>query len=240
MTAIAVKHSSDWINALPNEELSLKFNNNEYSTLIKLWTGTQFTSTSSSCLASNCNKALDKHGHHALTCLTAGDRLTRHNLIRKWTYNLAKEALCNPSEEENNIIPGHPNLRPADVFLPLFSLNKPAAIDITITSPIQPRFQESNNHLEPLQASRVSELAKHLKYDHFLQPLDIHFIPFALEVFGGVGKEAQPLLKDLLRKVSTHQNMQHSDAVKYHMTLLSVTLQRANARSILSRLPESM
>jgi len=237
LTAVSVKHASDWIKALPNEERGLKLSNNEYSTLIKLWTGMPIVTSNFSCSATNCTKTADKYGYHALTCLVGGDRLFRHNLIRKWVYNLAKEAILNPDLEKGNLLPDHPNHRPADVYIPAYSLSKPAAIDITVTSPLQPTFQQrADTALNKLQAAKLSELAKHTKYDDLLKPLGITFIPFAVEVFGGVGNEGSVMLKDMFRFVATHQNGILGDIVRYHMELLSVSLQRCNARSILSRL----
>jgi len=100
LTAVGIKHASDWIKSLPNSALNHKLKNEEYSILVKLWTGTQIINTNSVCKAKECSKSMDIYAHHALTCHVAGDRLFRHNLIRDWLFNLAAEASLEPSSEK--------------------------------------------------------------------------------------------------------------------------------------------
>jgi len=162
--------------------------------------------------------------------------LFRHNLIRDWLANLASEALLEPSTEKPNLLPDHPNHRPADVFLPKYTLSKPAAIDITITSPLQPTFQTPANALVPLQAAKHSEKSKHIKYDNLLRNIGVTTIPLAVEVFGGIGPEGYTLIKDLIKRKSNNKSLKLGDVSRFHFESLSIILQRTNARSILSRI----
>ena len=86
------------------------------------------------------------------------------------------------------------NSRPSDVYLPCFIAGQPAALDVTITS--------------PLQASLISDAARTSGFDltltedrkigHYYQKcsdMGIHFIPLALETFGGLSETTRKALK---------------------------------------------
>ena len=118
--------------------------------------------------------------------------------------------------------------RPGDVYLPSFIAGQPAALDITITS--------------PLQASLISDavrgcgfaltLAEDRKIGQFYQKCSDmgipHFTPLALETFGELSKTTRKTLKRIallsdkrfpaLRAISILQSP-HSSGVKCHACL---------------------
>ena len=86
------------------------------------------------------------------------------------------------------------NSRPVDVYLPSFIAGQPAALDVTITS--------------PLQASLISDaartcgfaltLAEDRNIGHYYQKcsdMGIHFKTFALETFGGLSGTTRKTLR---------------------------------------------
>jgi len=77
---------------------------------------------------------------------------------------------------------------------------------------------------------------KHDKYDELLRDIGVTTIPFAVEVFGGIGPEGYKLIKDLIKRKSNCKSLKHNDVSRFHFESLSIILQRTNARSILSRI----
>ena len=84
------------------------------------------------------------------------------------------------------------NSRPGDLYLPSFIAGQPAALDVTIRSPLQVSLISD--------ASRTCgfalTLAKDIKIAHYyLKCSDMGIIPLALETFGGLSEKTRKILK---------------------------------------------
>eukprot|EP00660_Eupelagonema_oceanica_P019071 gene19071-biopygen36140 len=96
---------------------------------------------------------MDTYRDHALACSGGGDRTVRHNALRDHCFRLCRSAGCRPEVEKPGLLRLRPLLgpveedgkrcggsrgaegrRPADVFLPAWSLGKPACLDFAVTS----------------------------------------------------------------------------------------------------------
>ena len=83
------------------------------------------------------NHSLDHLGHHSLTCKRGGDVVTCNNRLRDVLveyYHLAHvdcqvEMGSGWGSEKSRT-------RPANVLIPNWSLGKPVALDLTVTSPL--------------------------------------------------------------------------------------------------------
>ena len=64
------------------------------------------------------------------------DRICRHDSIRDALFSAAQAAALGPRKEAPALIPSSSS-RPADVFLPNWKRGQPAALDVTVTSPLQ-------------------------------------------------------------------------------------------------------
>ena len=83
------------------------------------------------------DKALD--AHHAITCKFWGDVVARNNTLRNVIFEFCKRALLNPKLEAGASL-GHERrlTRAAYILVPSWSTSdKPAAIDVSITSPFK-------------------------------------------------------------------------------------------------------
>ena len=84
-----------------------------------------------------CNKALlDSYGDHSLICGAGSERTNRHTYVRYTLCHIINSAGLSQSLETANMIPGTIR-RPGDFSVNNWSLGKSAAIDISITSPMQ-------------------------------------------------------------------------------------------------------
>ena len=75
-------------------------------------------------------------GDHQVGCGGNNDRIARHNLICDSILSAARAAALAPRREVPSLIPGTRS-RPADIFLPNWSGGRPAALDVTVISPMQ-------------------------------------------------------------------------------------------------------
>ena len=109
-----------------------------------------------------------------------GDIISRHDRVRDTIMTACSSANLSPVYEQKHLLLEN-NSRPGDVYLPSFIAGQPAALDVTIKS--------------PLQASLISDaartcgfaltLAEDRKIGHHYQKcsdMGIHFIPLALVI----------------------------------------------------------
>ena len=90
---------------------------------------------------------MDIFGHHASVCLVFGDRIRRHNILRDILHDFCSLAVWGPTKEVPHIFPSSSE-RPADIFVPNFSLGKDLVLDVAVTCPIQ--------HKHLLEAAQIA------------------------------------------------------------------------------------
>ena len=71
-------------------------------------------------------------GNHHSTCRGNGDLIHQHDLLRDVLFSAALA----PKKESPSLIPGSTS-HPADVFFPCWKRGKPAALDVSVVSPVQ-------------------------------------------------------------------------------------------------------
>ena len=105
-----------------------------FQVAIKWWLGLDVSEGSPCALCPG--STLDHLGHHAVTCKYGGDVVTRHNMIRDILVETCRWA--HKVEVGNNLSRDHSKTRPADILLPNCFLGRTAALDVSITSPLNP------------------------------------------------------------------------------------------------------
>ncbi|KAL5494380.1 hypothetical protein EMCRGX_G015702 [Ephydatia muelleri] len=102
--------------------------------------------TSGGSLCPVCSqKALDPLGHHATTCTHGGDVVARHNLLRDVVANLFRQAHMGVTVEAGyGLTHDNSRSRPADVLVTRWEKGLPAALDITVTSPLNPAILDES------------------------------------------------------------------------------------------------
>ena len=231
LRAVSATNANAWLRAIPSIHKDLALEPNEMQVLLKWWLGIPISSMNSKCPL--CLKTLDPDGHHALTCRSGGDTITRHNKLRDCFANLCSKACLSPQLEKG---PGIDFSRPADVLVPNWSLSRPAAFDLKVIHPLN-----TDLILEASMASGNSaecgEAGKHAKNDETCSELGWTCIPLVVEVYGGWGCEAQECFSKLSKRLAMQMGLSDSEALSQIYCLLGVTLMRQNARAILLRCP---
>lgn len=232
LNSLNLPHASAWLQVIPNKNLGFFMTNPEFRASVLLRLGLPVYATPSTCAL--CNKVLDVHGYHSLSCGKGGDRVIRHNAIRDLLFNLCSQACLQPKKEVSNLVSGTSE-RPGDVFIPRWNLGKSAAIDVSITFPMQPKFIIKTAEKGGV-AAKAAELAKNSKYQTSLQNrTDIVFIPFILESFGGYGSSALEFVKSLISDIKSRSLDSGSNIAHRIWQKFSFLLQKENSRSICRR-----
>ena len=71
-----------------------------------------------------------------VSCGGNGDKIHRHNSLRDVMFSVAQSATLSPRKELPSLISGCSS-KPADVFLPYWTHGRPAALDVSVISPLQ-------------------------------------------------------------------------------------------------------
>ena len=125
-------------------------------------------------------------------------------------------------------------LIPADILIAEWDRGKPAALDITITSPLCPANLVDSCH----QAGSVALAAEARKLHSNgpkCQELGWSCIPLAVETYGNWGKEAHCTVSRLASHLAIHQSFPKSSVVAEIYGRLNTALIRSIARAILAR-----
>ena len=98
----------------------------------------------------------------------------------------------------SNLTSEHDHSRPADILLPNWALGKPAAFDISVTSPLNPQIVS----VAGLSAGALStEGRKHTENDPKCNALG-WCVPLVTESYGAWGKEAMDSFKMLASRLA--------------------------------------
>jgi hypothetical protein len=114
-----------------------------------------------------CGQNNDEFGDHAILCATDGERIARHDRLRDAIFEAAASAALEPERECRDLFPNSTE-RPADVYLKSWVRGRDAALDVTITSPLQ----KSQVRREADHAGVALEAAKQRKMTRYYETCD--------------------------------------------------------------------
>eukprot|EP00731_Ephydatia_muelleri_P023367 Em0015g950a len=134
-----------------------------FQVALKWWLGVD---TSPHLWCPHCpDHQLDSLGHHALMCRGGGDAVLRHNSLRDVVAQFCHRArLGGQLEVGGGTEADGSRSRPADYLVPNWSTGKPAAFDITVTSPLNP-ISLPDAKVTGGSAARMAEVCKHIFND---------------------------------------------------------------------------
>ena len=178
---------------------------------------------------------MDTFGDHALSCSSSMDRISRHNDTRDLVFYACRSAGLSPVLEAKGLSESS-RRRPGDIFIPNWSHGSPAAVDVTLTCPLQSTF--INRAAEEVgYACKLAEDRKLAASVKLCQQSGFEFIPLALETSGGFGTSATSFLT-VLAEVCADNNLRDRAAEKLQLfQRINVTVHRSNAKMVLSRVP---
>ena len=169
-----------------------------------------------------------------MSCHGRGDMISRHDRIRDKIISACSGALLSPIFEQKSLLPDN-NSRPGDIFLPVWNAGQPAALDVTVTSPLQSSLIINASEKSGFALSAAEDR----KYEQYAQNCEvrIQFIPLAFETFGGFSETVRKTLKRIAT-LADNRNLQPaglSVALSRLSQSVSVTAIRGSAIMLLAR-----
>ena len=225
----SMKHSGDFLLALPNPAFGLKMIPFEFSKAIRLRLGLSVFAQSKTC--PKCKTCvLDVFGQHAQNCKYGGAPTLRHNKIRDLIFRKCQASLLAPRKEVRDLL-DNTNEKPADVYIPSWLEDRPAAIDVTITNPLNMDIVGRSAN-QAGAAAAVRRAQKIAKYQEACAIKNITFIPFAMETFGGLADDAHKIIEKISSAFALHNGIDFLVAKKNFYDRLSVLIQKQNASTV--------
>ena len=124
--------------------------------------------------------------------------------------------------------------RPADIYVQNWIISKPAAFDLTVTSPLN-LSTLTEGGVARGSAAMAADVRKHDDNDRKCAELGWVSIPLAVETYGYWEAEAQSTISRLASRLVIQLQCSKSKAITTIYQHLKLTLVRANARALLSR-----
>ena len=179
----------------------------------------------------------DIYGDHAIACHGRGDAIARHDRNRDKIVSACSSANLSLVVEERNLIPESQS-RPGDIFIPTWKAGKPAAFDVTVSSSLQSNSL-TNAATKAGYALDAADERKYCFHDDNCAKMGITFVPFAIEVLGGISATFKKTINRLavLSDNRSFQAQGLSVAFCNLMQSLSVTAIRGSAEMLLARAP---
>ena len=235
LLSVSAPHAASWLSVIPSVSLGLHLEPNEYQVAMRWWLGLDI---SGGVMCPFCPEiALDSLGHHAVTCRHGGDVVIRHNLLRDVVADLCRRAhLSVLVEKGHGLTRDHSHTRPADILIAGWDRGKPAALDITVTSPLTPAILGESSQVAGAAALAAETRKLHVNSPKCLE-LGWTCIPVAVETYGSWGKEAQEMFSRLSSHLAISMSSPKPQVVADIYGRLNITLVRSIARAILARDP---
>ncbi|KAL5488770.1 hypothetical protein EMCRGX_G017763 [Ephydatia muelleri] len=210
LLSVSSRHAASWLTVIPSPGLNLHLEPNEFQVAIKWWLGMDVSF--GSCCPYCPNHRLDPLGHHALTCKHGGDVVLRHNSLRNvFVESCHRACLGGQVEVGSGLGLDRLHSRPADVLVNNWHLGKPAAFDLTITSPLNP-ITLTEAGVRCGSSARFAEARKHNANDSKCAELGWVCIPLAVESYGCWGMEAQQSFSRLAARLAIQMGCSKSQA----------------------------
>ena len=234
LLACSMPHATAWVRALPAHQN--KFSCLEWSICMKRWLGIPIFNQDHLCSACQLH-VMDIFGHHASVCPVSGDRIRRHNILRDILYDFCSLAAWGPTKEVPHIFPSSSE-RPADIFVPNFSLGKDLVLDVAVTCPLQHKHLLETAQTAGFACNEYAEQIKIKNYQERVEREGFIYLPAVFESFGGFSRDLPDFLFKLTKGLSLRLNELKSITSKYLYENLSCALMKSTARSISSRFPD--
>ena len=233
LNSLSLPYAGAWLNCPPMPALGLHLRGVEFVAAVKFRLGLPIFNSAGPCPA--CDQPSDILGDHALVCGFGGERIARHNFLRDALHETAVAAGLAPTKEGRALIPGT-NLRPADIFIPHWAGGRDAALDVTVTHPLQDRTR-AGAATTPGHAMNIAYDRKVAGAGEQCRQQGIAFIPVVAESLGGWHPVAVEQIRKLGSALARHTGQEESEAISHLTTRCSILLQRGLTAFLLNRVP---
>ena len=230
-------HSGAWLAAPPVPALGRYLSPSEFQINVKYRLGIAVYEDERKC--PYCRSVtLDIFGDHAVICHRRGDSISRHHRIRDRFASACSAAKLSPFIEKRNLLVWKNSSRPGDIFLPSWKSVRPAALDVTVTSPLQPNII---NHAAEKSgyAIEAAEERKYAQHENNCSEQGISFVPLAVESLGRLSVARKKALNRIALLTDSRNYLSQGHAIAFDRLAqsVSVVIVRGSATMLLARVP---
>ena len=233
LTSLCLPKAGAWLNCSPLPALGLHLRGAEFVVSCKFRLGLAVYHQAGAC--ASCGKESDILGDHSMVCGRGGERIVRHNAIRDALHETAAAAGLAPLKEGRALLPGN-NRRPADVFIPHWAAGLDAALDVTVTHPLQDATR-ARAATTPGHAMKVAFDNKCRVTEDLCREQGIAFIPIVAESLGGWHKVALEQFSKLGSALGRHTGQEEGEKVDHLIKRVSILLMKGLSSMLLNRIP---
>ena len=236
LQSLCLPHSCAWLVAPPTPAIGLQLSAKEFEVSVKYRLGIAVYDQERKCSYCKSGK-LDTFGDHAVACHGRGDAISRHDRIRNRIASACSAANLSPVIEKRNLIAENSS-RPGEIYLPSWKSGQSAALDITVTSFLQPNII-SHAAEKSGYAIGAAEDQKYTQYENSCTQHGILFVPLAFEVLGGLSRTLKKALLRMLLLADSRNHQSGGQSIDFNRAVqsLSVVIIRGSANMLLSRAP---
>ena len=178
---------------------------------------------------------MDTFGDLALSCSTSSDRIAWHNDTRDLVFNACRSADLSPMLETKSLLESS-RRHPVTIVIPNLAHRSPAALDFTLTCPLQSTVIKRAAE-EVMYACKLAEERLFAASSELCQKSGFDFLLLALETSCDFGSSATSFLT-VLAKRCADKNLRARSAEKHQFfQRINLTVNRSNANMVLSRVP---
>ena len=150
-----------------------------------------------------------------------------NNSVRDALFSVAQSYALAPRREVPSLIPGTQS-GPVEVFLPNWSRGRPAALDITIISPLQHAKLQGAAFTQG-HALLVGEARKYSTHGAPCYSSGIIFVPVTFEALGGMSSLATNTVTSIGRLLGHRLGLAPQESTRHMLQRLSISLWRGIA-----------
>ena len=204
----------------PSQALGLTLSDCEFVVAARCWLGILAVQVRDGCCGA---RALLRQGAF---------QIARHDAIRDVLYEAARVGGCHPWRER---AVDASQARPADVYLPNWSLGRGLAADVTVSHPSQATLATQARRVDSASSRAAQTAASHKvsKHGDRCRQHGVDFLPLAVCAYGGWLPEGEQFVGQLAQRVAERAGLPVGVACSQLWQRLSVTLWRSNAQTIL-------
>ena len=226
-----------WLRVVPSHVFDTLLSNDNLRDSLRLRVGVETGTGDSHCPL--CCQLVDAYGRHALSCMSGGDCVGRHNTVRNTFFKEAVKARFRPVLEKPGILPDQ---RPADIFLHVGPSAAQSgrrhfdqvAWDFAVISPYTPaRLRDATDAAD--MATYAEQKRQKLGTASRCEGLGVAFEPIVFEATGGVELGGKKVLEGLFKAVAANTDSTPQEVTERVMGRISIDLQRAWHRSLSRR-----
>lgn len=237
LDSLNAPNASAWLDARPVfGPVNLVLQPDEVQVLVKHRLGMPLCEEGDRCRVCKKKAPLDPNGHHALTCMTGGDVIVRHNRVRDVLLKFCKAAKLKAWREQG--CHGSNKTRPADILLnaPGINEDKLLAIDVSIVSPHTiANMKVAGNKGGRNGAVAVQENVKLEGNKEACAKLEWEVVPFVCDSYGCWGKHSDRVFQNLSVNLSIQNGESRFATLPALYSTLGVTLMRQQALAMLAK-----